>query len=256
MTILNLPSIIVTVHEKAAVWQRRRPTCLKPKRLPIIIGFFALTICSTGFAQSQKPIDSESMDPSGPTSNTAEGESAKPKVTQADIARALRRYAKEPSVQKVVEIALKTMSSDPKKAEEMASRARDTGWLPIVRFGVRRGLGQGSAQYQTVELDKTSLSTDDDFAIEGSLTFELDRLVFDRNEVAIAREERSARETQSKVIRAVISLYFERRRLQLERDLGQASDIAQEVRIAEIEAILNSFTNGAFGSMISQKNNL
>jgi hypothetical protein len=222
------------------------------KQLSIIIGLFALTVCSSGFAQYQVPTDSKTIDPSLLTSNTAEGENAKPKFTQAEIARALRRYAKEPSAEKVVEIAIKTVAADPKKAEEMASRARDAGWVPIVRLDVRRGLGQGSAQYQTVALDKTSLSTDDDFAIEGSLTFEFDRLIFNRNEVAIAREERTARETRSKVIRLVIGLYFERRRLQLERDLGQASDIAHEVRIAEIEAMLNSFTNGAFGSMISQ----
>jgi hypothetical protein len=85
------------------------------------------------------------------------------------------------------------------------------------------------------------------------LTFEFDRLIFDRSEVSIAREGRSRQQTRIELILTVVSLYYERRRLQLERDLQGVSDIEHELRIVEIEAMLNSFTNGAFESMISNK---
>ena len=51
-------------------------------------------------------------------------------------------------------------------------------------------------------------------------------------------------------MREVIALYFERRRLQLERDLHGDPELARSVRIAEIEAVLDVFTKGAFGRMI------
>lgn len=176
-----------------------------------------------------------------------------PKVTPVNIRRALRAYAHEPSAQQVIELVLKKASTDPEKASEMASRARNAGWIPTFRMAIRRGLGRDISEFQTIEVDKTNLSTDDDLVLEASLTFDLSRLLFSRSEVSIIREERSLRKSQMDLIRAVIHLYFKRRRLQLERDLDQLFSFEREMDIAEIEATLNAFTNGEFKSMIRVK---
>ncbi|MBN1652713.1 MAG: hypothetical protein JXA30_02945 [Deltaproteobacteria bacterium] len=218
----------------------------------ITTALLPLVASSTGRAQSPEAGNEIYKEPSQAArpSNAARSST---RFTPAEIARALRKYAHEPSAAKVAALAVKYAQADPERAEQMASRARTAGWLPVVKLAVRRGLAQDLSEYQTIETDRTSLSTDDDLALEASLTFEFDRLVFDRNEVPISREERSLRETRAELVRGVINLYFERRRLQLERDLGLDWPIEREMRIAEIEALLNSFTNGAFGSMISNK---
>jgi len=53
------------------------------------------------------------------------------------------------------------------------------------------------------------------------------------------------------VVTQVVHLYFERRRLQLERDLGGQVEVASELRILEAEALLDVFTNGAFSRMMA-----
>jgi hypothetical protein len=219
----------------------------------LIIHLLLFTVYSTGYAQIADPNDNEQRDQNASRANTEKREKAKPLYTREQIARALQEYAREPSAAKVVALTLENARVNPDRAEEMASRARNSGWLPVVKLAARRGLAQDIAAYQTIETDRTSLSTDDDLSLEASLTFEFDRLVFDRSEVSIAREERSLQQARSELIRTVVTLYYERRRLQLERDLDRRSDVEHELRIAEIEAILNSFTNGAFGRMISNK---
>jgi hypothetical protein len=69
------------------------------------------------------------------------------------------------------------------------------------------------------EDDALKLSTDDDLTLEAALTFDLGRVVFAREEVAIARQAHAERADTAERVREVIALYFERRRLQVERDL-------------------------------------
>jgi hypothetical protein len=117
-------------------------------------------------------------------------------------------------------------------------------------------LGRDLSESQTLETDKLSYSADDDFVIEASLTFALDKLVFHRNEVSIARERRALIEARVTLVHAIVQLYFERRRLQLERDLSSQPEVARTIRIVEIEALLNAFTQGEFERMIaSQQSN-
>ena len=174
----------------------------------------------------------------------------KPELTRQQIQEALRAYASEPSVQEVVKAALEEATADPEKARAMASRARLAGWVPTAKVAIRRGLARDLSESQTLETDRTALSANDDMVIEASLTFELQRLVFDHDEVALAREEREIVQAREELARAVIQLYFERRRLQLERDLLRSAGIERELRIAELEALLDAFTGGRFRRMI------
>lgn len=174
-------------------------------------------------------------------------QSAQP--TRAEIARALARYANEPTIAQVVRAVLRS-AADPKSAENLAARARAAGWVPVVKVAARRGIGAGLSASQTLETDRTSLSTDDDLVLEASLTFQFDRLVFDSDEVAIARDKRAIEQSRQELVQASIALYFERRKLQLQRDLSGRAEPQNELRIAKIEALLNAFTNGEFGRNI------
>jgi hypothetical protein len=168
--------------------------------------------------------------------------------SEAAIRAALARYAHEPRVEELVKAAGAALAGA--RAEELAARARTAGWVPRVGLRARRGLGVDLASAQTEDEQALRLSTDDDLMLEASLTFELDRVVFRSEEVALAREQRAEEQVRAARLREVIALYFERRRLQLERDLGAPGAMLRNARIAEIETLLDIFTNGAFRRMM------
>jgi hypothetical protein len=173
-----------------------------------------------------------------------------PAPTRAAVEAALARYADEPSVERVVRAALRAAGRD--QAGALAARARSAGWVPRVALRARRGQTVDLASSQSADEEALRLSTDDDLTLEAALTFELDRVVFRGEEVALAREARAERLARAERAREVIALYFERRRLQLERDLGAEASVAASTRIAEIDALLAVFTNGEFERMMAR----
>jgi hypothetical protein len=206
---------------------------------------------------------------------------------QRAVGEALTRYRNEPSVR---ELIAALHARDGSSASELGDRARLSGWVPTVGLKARRGQAVDLAS--SSDDDALKLSTDDDLTLEAALTFDLGRVVFAREEVAIARQVHAEREHAAERVREVIALYFERRRLQVERDLlrdraaaeraaSPAEDAAElspasthpgsrasatraprdatteaiaarDVRIAEIEALLDSFTGGAFRRMMAR----
>jgi hypothetical protein len=164
------------------------------------------------------------------------------------VTTAMRRYRGEPSAERVVRSAVRAGAVDPLRARRVADRARAAGWVPWLRVTARRG----QARDLQIETDATGIdvSTDDELSAEATLTFRLDRLVFAPEEVPLLREERARAEARHELIRAVLHVYFERRRLQLERDLLGRGGIEIEARIAEAEGLLDAFTGGRFSRMM------
>lgn len=208
---------------------------------------------------------------------------AESNARQRAVAEALARYRHEPSVREVI-AALRARKGDS-DTEDLEDRARLSGWVPTVGLKARRGQAVDLAS--SSEDDALKLSTDDDLTLEAALTFDLGRVVFAREEVAIARQAHAERADTEERVREVIALYFERRRLQVERDLlaaaagtgsapapneddaeaglarsghtapttstpADAAIIVRNVRIAEIEALLDAFTGGAFRRMMAR----
>ncbi len=171
-------------------------------------------------------------------------------TSAARLRAALARYRREPSVAAVVRVARASMAVSP--TTTMASRARTAGWVPTLGLSARRGQGVDlSSPSQSAAGDPLRLSTDDELSLTASLRFELDRLVFRHEEIPIVREARAERAAHGAQIREVVRVYFLRRRLQLERDLGVGDATEQALGIAEAEALLDVFTNGAFGRMLT-----
>ncbi|MBK7152088.1 MAG: hypothetical protein IPL19_23810 [Sandaracinaceae bacterium] len=151
----------------------------------------------------------------------------------------------EPTVAEVLREALTLHdagSTDPSRA---ARRARRSALLPELRVRARRGRERDASETQT----GTNLSTDDDAVLEGTLVFQLPRAVYSGDEAAWSREARAQAAARVQVVRLVVGLYFERRRLQLEQALGDVS-VSSVVRIAELEALLDGLTGGRFGELL------
>ena len=173
-------------------------------------------------------------------------------ITQEQLSSAIARVSRgEPPVGVVVGEAMRVSAIDPDETSAMATRARVAGLLPIVRGGVRRGQGQDLSAQETGDTGRASWSTDDDLSIFGTVTFRLDRLLFAREEVPLLREDRARRAEQWEIVRTVVSIYYERRRLLVEQEL-LGVDLARAVRIEELGALLDGFTRGAFSRMIAR----
>ena len=168
--------------------------------------------------------------------------------SERDIRRGLQRYAHEPSVGALLKVVQADRAFDPTEARRIARRARRGGWLPTLRLAARRGQARDLSQ-SGIAADPR-LSTDDDLTVEGSLSIRLDRAVYGPDEVALSREERSRAIERQQRAAMVVAAYFERRRLQLERDLSGRRDVATFIRIRELGALLDAFTSGAFTRMM------
>lgn len=168
------------------------------------------------------------------------------------IAVLLQRYASEPSAIAVARAAVRASERDPDRFASMLRRARWRGLVPSLSLGARRGQGV-DLRTTVTEDDGVRFTSGDDLVVSATLRFELGRLLFADEEVTIAREARAARAVRLELVRDVIHWYYLRRRLQLERDALGHTSLTRELKIAEIEVLLDAFTNGVFGRMIGHQ---
>lgn len=155
-----------------------------------------------------------------------------------------------PRVEEVLAWARDEGLFDPDRADAAMERARLSALLPQLRVGVRRGLGWDALARQSTSTDSSSLSSGEDLSIVGTLVFQLDRLVFASEETSLLRERRSLEEARTTLSAQIVALYFERRRLLVERALTGIPDVVAELRILEIEALLDALTGGRFGQAV------
>jgi hypothetical protein len=115
--------------------------------------------------------------------------------------------------------------------------------MPTIRARLGRGL---------VELNRDSVtapiySMTEDWSMEVEATWQLDRLVFDRNELRASREAQRLAGHREELLTRVAQLYYARRRLQvdalLQPDAPAAVDRALE--IDELTAVLDGLTDNA-----------
>lgn len=155
-----------------------------------------------------------------------------------------------PSVREVIRMALKAARYiDPARVELLVRRARLAGLMPSLKVAAERGLKQDLSSSSTSEAERLAAAVADDLSFEASLTFDLSRLVFAPEEVRLLSVQRWLAGDQRKLIEEVVRLYFKRRKL-------IAAPAAEEVEeralaIAEIEAVLDALTDGAYGKALA-----
>jgi len=184
---------------------------------------------------------------------TASAQSEEPAFERRALTAALTHYARvEPRVDEIVRAALEEGVTDLRGVDALRTRARLSGLLPSIRIGAQRGTGWDLSE-RLDDSGRVQLGTDDSISIRGEAVFALDRLIFAREEVPLLREERAVRLVRQDLVRTVVRLYYERRRLMLERDLLGANGLEHTIRIDEATALLNAFTGGALSRMITDR---
>lgn len=167
-------------------------------------------------------------------------------LTVEQVSAALARYRHEPSIEDVTDAALAHQRIDPERVSRLASQARVSAWLPKLRLSATRGQTIALLAAQSTTVDRNSATTGDNVTLQAQLSWDLANLVWSNRELQVEREWRAERKARQDLVQWVSALYFERRRLQVERDVSGSVAVETELRIVEIEGLLDVLTNGAF----------
>lgn len=176
-----------------------------------------------------------------------------PRVTRAQVQSALDRADGGPTVAAVQRAALRRAALEPRTTKAWLRRVRAAALLPTV-------MGQADLRSdQAFVLDQEAGTAD---ALQQDLaggsgfrvraTWQLDRLIFNPDELRAARAGLDVLDWRRSVLEDVTRLYFERRQLLVELALlgpGAAplpEIVGRELRVREVEALLTGLTGLTF----------
>lgn len=178
------------------------------------------------------------------------------KVVSGDIVKkVLQRYAVEPTAREVQQQAIEYMRVHPEVVDSWRLRARTNALAPRLTTAVQ---GDINDDRRTIERpgDPTIVSLDNDQSgrLVVGATWELDRLIFEPAEMAVARESVRIANLRDRVLDEVTRRYFERRRLQVDLELSPPKDLAdrvrKELRLQELTADIDAATGGWFSEKL------
>ncbi len=187
----------------------------------------------------------------------ANREAVAPAPDPAEVAREARkllsRFRLEPSVRETQEAAVRHAGIDADLLASWRSRARLAAAAPEFLAEYRRA----SATDRTLGAQSSGTVDYSDLDLEDRYTararWDLDRLVFNPDELRVAAEAIDVVELRQTVIDQVTRLYFERRRQQvlLLRAAGDLENrLGLELRIEELTASLDGLTGGWFSARL------
>jgi competence ComEA-like helix-hairpin-helix protein len=175
-------------------------------------------------------------------------------VSDDVVKKVLQRFATEPSAREVQSQAIEYLQVHPDIVAGWRLRARTNALAPELRTN-----GWGKSLARTTEGvtpgEAVDVTQADELSgrVELRLTWELDRLIFDPQEMAVARESVRTANLRDRVLDEVTRRYFERRRLQVDLELSPPRDLAdrvkKELRLQELTADIDAAT----GVWFSQK---
>jgi hypothetical protein len=177
----------------------------------------------------------------------------------ADTAAAVRSEARrvlllvaagDPPIAEVQQAAARHDGVDPERLRAWVARPRSAHWLPRITLDASRTERDTRVVgvTGTVESDYLRLNPTTQFGIRAS--WDLDQLVFSRDEPAAAWTASRLIDRREERVRRATRLYFQRRRLLVQLALEPPREPAQraerENQIDEVTAELDELTGGLF----------
>ena len=193
-----------------------------------------------------------------------------PAVSMAQsVEEVLARFDGEPTVIEVQEAAVAYAQIDEAVMDRWSARANAAAVLPDVRIEYRRYTDDDIQRDDDQDLNvdengdlvlsdmERDIRTDDDeeqrLIIYGD--FELNELIWNPDLLRISKERRDLVELREDVLTTVTSLYFERRRAQVQLLLNAPTDTVERLRreqeIQELTASIDALTGGWFSEQLS-----
>jgi competence ComEA-like helix-hairpin-helix protein len=176
-------------------------------------------------------------------------------VSNEVVRKVLKRYAGEPTVREVQEHAIEYVRVHPEIIDSWRLRARTNALAPRLQTNAQGNTNNGLRTVTATGEAPQEVRTDDTGGrlIVGA-TWELDRLVFEPQEMAVAREGVRMANLRDRVLDEVTRRYFERRRLQVDLELSPPTDLGdrvkKELRMQELTADIDAATGGWFSQKL------
>ncbi len=158
--------------------------------------------------------------------------------------------AADPPVAAVQEAAARHDGVDPDRLRAWVARPRSAHWLPRISIDASRTERDTRVVgvTGTVESDYLRLNPSTQFGVR--LSWDLDQLVFSRDEPAAAWTASRLIDRREERVRRATKLYFQRRRLLVQLALDPPREAVQraerENQVDEITAELDELTGGLF----------
>lgn len=178
-------------------------------------------------------------------------------ITHDIVRKVLSRYAAEPSIREVQQSTLDYVKAHPEQVESWQLRSRTNALLPQFRTQFKYGKDADLRTRTNLDATEAKVVTEDDdnsYDVELRASWDLDRLLFEPQELAVARESVRLANLRDRVLDEVTRRYFERRRLQVDLELSPPTDLAdrirKELRVQELTADIDALTGGWFSSKL------
>ncbi|HVI03642.1 MAG TPA: hypothetical protein VM869_33345 [Enhygromyxa sp.] len=170
-----------------------------------------------------------------------------PSFDPAQLEHALARLPAGPTLAQVQAAALARAGLDPDPSARWLRRARSAAAMPIVSVQYDRRFDRNwTLDREVGQADALRNDSGNQDVLRAKATWELDRLIFDPDELRAARAVLDVAEFRERLLVEVTQLYFERERILLERELAPPTDIATaidlNVRLREVEGLLAGLT--------------
>jgi len=176
-----------------------------------------------------------------------------PAAARADdeVARIMAKFDNEPTVREVQKAAIEYYNVSPDTIASLRSRARHKALLPGLSIGgstykQSSSLAVDDIVYRAIGIARFEDQNGAYYGASASLSWNLDRLVFNAEELDVM----SLIGIQDGIQREVTTLYYVRRRLQIEQLLNPpsttAARIASQLRLEELTGLLDAYTGGYF----------
>lgn len=171
-------------------------------------------------------------------------------MSAASIAEGQRSFdeREELSLGTLLAAALDRPGLSAREIAQAKRQARRSGALPRISVRTRRIWDDARRAEELAQGPRTRVDIDDSLLLEAQLHFDLGRLVYGADSIAWAREAREREHRRALRSREIVQLYYERERLRFEMSTLHTPDREYELRIIEIEALLDALTGGALSS--------
>ena len=172
----------------------------------------------------------------------------------------LSMFDDEPSIEDILEAAIRYAEVHPEKIEGWRKAASKRGWLPDLRVGYDQDRDwQSSYYYYSGTYRGDDITREKDWGWSVSLIWELGDLIWNDDQTSIDTRSRLMVQLRDDVLHEVTRLYYERRRLQIDMLLSPPQKIKnraeKELRLQELTANIDALTGFYLSkSMSSNKN--
>jgi competence ComEA-like helix-hairpin-helix protein len=177
-------------------------------------------------------------------------------ISDEEIRVLMLSFASEPLIRSVQEEAIRYANANPSQVDSWLRRVRQAAWMPKINTKGGRDLDKGQSVREKVgDLDVLYHKESANWSFNLQAEWKLGELIFNREELSVARE--SVRQTilREDIIEDVTNKYFERRRLQILDLIASEEEasikIMRQVKIQELTAQIDGFTGGWFSGQLN-----